>query len=527
MKGLKKGILSWICLLSIGVFAQGNLLPMHSFYKNKFLKHSGKQSIETFFPANESQLNLNHFIRDSSKNYYDVTEWLFKKHWIELRKDNAYLYISPMADIRLGKEQIDTSTTTLFRNTRGVWVNGGIGKKLSFQFTFAENQARFMQYEAAYFTQQGEIKVGSAGYYRENATIPGAARTKPFKVDGFDYAYSIGVIRYEISKKMSLEAGNNQLFIGTGYRSLLLSDNAIPAPHLRFKWQFAPRWDLQIVYQKNSNQYRKPSTNAVEAPYESKFYAANYLTFKPVPNIALSLFTAGNQLRQDSIQVHKMEAQMWIPLPGMQNDLLFGNSSVINGISGLNIDIALDKNRIYGQFVVDKLANRFLTAGQIGAHFFDCFQVQNLHMQLELNYVPKSFYADENPKLSYNQYNIPAAHPKGNNFGEIIYLIDYELKRFTVESKSILMTNQGIGMTTQFAPNSIFTSTVNAPDFGVNYGTTFLQEFEIGYRLNRKYNAQITLGVKIRSSEFAGEKALYQAVLVGFKTGIMNQYFDF
>lgn len=506
------------------MFAQQNSLPMHTFYKDKFLENTPNQSLETFFPATENQLNLHRIIRDSSIQYYDISEWLFKKHWVNFSNAQGSISISPMVDFTLGKETTDSSGQRLFRNTRGVYVEGELLKRIGFNFFFAENQARFMNYESDYFRNRGEKYVGSVNYSTQNAVIPGGSRTKPFKGNAFDYAYSMGSIHFQATKQVDIEFGNTPQFIGVGYRSLMLSDNGLGALFFRTKWKISDRWSYQMMFRKNNNLYRKPLTQQVESAYESKLFGMTYLTFKPIPNVSISLFSAGNQLRGDSLVKHGLALQLIAPIPLIQNDLLFGNSALFNGISGINLDFALKQTRFYGQLVVDKIGQKHVIAGQLGAHFFKIASVKNLHAQVEVNVIPKDFYADKNPKLSYSHFNLPLAHIKGNNVGEIIFRADYEVKRVFLAVKSVyyagLSGNDSIPMTS----NSIFEMQFNVPN---QTATTFIQEFELGYRINRKYNATFSIGWKGRFYQSPLQNVEQQMVFIGLKTGIFNQYLDF
>jgi hypothetical protein len=523
-----KSIFCLLCLcIGTAAFTQQNDLPLHTFYKDAFLQQSGKRSIETFFPANENQLNLHELIRDSSKQYYDFTEWLFKKHWLTVDRPEGNLSISPLVDFTGGKELSDPSRGNIFRNTRGIFAEGELLHKIGFQFIFAENQARFMGYEAAYFNQQGERYVGTDGYSVQNAVIPGGARTKPFKTDAYDYAFSMGSIHYELNRHLNIDAGNTPLFVGTGYRSLLLSDNALGTPHVRVRWQVAPKWSYQVLFSKQQNLYRKPLTQAVESVYEAKLYGATYLTFQPIPNLSLSLFTAGSQLRGDSLVKHGLIAQMLVPVPLVQNDLLFGNSDLFNGITGLNVDFGLEHLRLYGQLVVDKYEKSFLFAGQLGVYFWEVLHVKNLSAQVEANIVPDHFYEAANPKLSYSHNNLPIAHPKGNNFNEALLRLNYEYKRMFVQSKSVLQDNSGGSLVTQFYPNSIFSDAVDNAYVHTGRGMTIIQEFELGYRFNRKYNAMLLVAWKVRHFEYPGQANTAQQLTIGLKTGLLNQYLDF
>jgi nucleoside-specific outer membrane channel protein Tsx len=159
IQNLKKSVLMLVFLSSNYLLAQQNSLPLNSFFKDKFVEVSGKRSIETFFPANENQLNLNHLIRDSSVQYTDIGIWLFKKHFVSITKPEGNISISPLVDFTFGKEVFDTSRNTLYRNTRGIFVEGELLNKIGFNFIFAENQSKFMQYESDYFNSRGEIRI--------------------------------------------------------------------------------------------------------------------------------------------------------------------------------------------------------------------------------------------------------------------------------------------------------------------------------------------------------------------------------
>ena len=513
-----------LCVALNQVFAQQNNLPLNSFFKDKFVEFSGKRSIETFFPANENQLNLNHLIRDSSVQYFDIGNWFFKKHFFQITRPEGNLSISPLVDFTFGKEIMDTSRNTVYRNTRGVFVEGELLNKIGFNFVFAENQARFMQYESDYFNSRGEIRIVGNNYIVENAVIPSGARTKPFKIGAYDYAYSVGSISYQMNKKVRFDFGNSQQFIGSGYRSILLSDNTHGTPSLRVNMKINSKWSYQVLLRRTQNLYRKPLTKAVEARYESKFFAASYLTYKPKENLSISFFTAGNQLREDSLIKRGYEWQMLTPLPLFQNDVLFGNSAIFNGISGINLDFALNNMRFYGQLAVDKFNQKHLVAGQFGMHFFKILKVKNLNAQVEANFVPSNFYASNNPKLSFSNFNLPMTHPKGNNFKEILLRLNYEYKRLFINSKTVNYNSTLSKDSIAVLSNSIFSVNNN---LGSQTTNTLVQEFEVGYRFNRRYNGMFVIGWKGRYSEGAEKKIEQQQIFIGLRTGLFNQYLDF
>ncbi len=535
-----KVILLIFVLVSGMIYSQQKLIPLQSFYKEKFIQLSGNKSISTFYPQNESELNIQFINRDSSKQYFDFSERLFKHHLLELKTDVGQINIDPLINFSRGRYNFDSTGYPLYRNNRGVFVEGQVYDKISFQFTFAENQARFQNYEREYMAGRGELYFAAKayipkeeefylkdqifGYSVQNAVVPGGSRTKPFKEYGLDYAYSTGMIRYAIHPKLAIEAGNNQHFIGSGYRSLLLSDNGFYAPNVRINWKIHPKLEYQVLYQKNVNLYRKPLTKAVESNYEMKFFALNYLTFKPSQSFSISLFSAGNQLLGDSMVLHPYINDQLIPLPFFQNDFMLGRSNVLNGISGLNLDLALKNMRLYGQVAIDQVNKVFLVANQLGFYWFDAFKIKNAMIQLEWNQVPKNFYSAKNPKLAYSQFNLPAAHPKGNNFNELFLKLFYEKNRFYLQAKTSIYLTQGGTTLQQFEATSIF----NGLTFGnLEYGNTITGDYELGWRFNRLYNGNFFVKYQGRSSVYDKFQQTTNCIWFGLKTSLTNEYFDF
>ena len=221
--------------------SQQNTVSINSFYKDQLYapQKNGNYNGGDFLPVIESEYNLPKYISDSTKQYYKVTSILFKKHLIELKGDDYYFTISPVFDLSIGKNSKDDSLAPRkFQNTRGFFIEGDFFDKFSFSSSFYENQARFTEYQKEYYESLGELYPSGNGYNVQNAVIPGGARTKPFKEDGFDYAYAFGNVVYKFNKSLTFIAGNDNRFIGSGYRSLLLSDNSLNSPYFQANIRF-------------------------------------------------------------------------------------------------------------------------------------------------------------------------------------------------------------------------------------------------------------------------------------------------
>lgn len=503
---------------------------MNDFYKTQFLQHSKNTIYDNVFPMNETQLQLDSIIRDTTVFYSNFPYWFFQRHWLTIEKKNIQLFVSPILDFSIGKN-ISQKTDKLFRNTRGVYIQGAIGLKFSFLFSFAENQARFLNYQNEYFDYAGEYYVQNGGYSLVNAVIPSGSRTKPFKVGAYDYAYAIGMLNYQVNKKLRFELGNQPNFVGIGYRSLLLSDHAINAMGLRANYQLNAKWSFQWLLKNHKNLYRKPTTNFIESPYENKLYTATYFTYKPIKNVAISLFSAANALRADSLIRHPMQWQSLLPIPILNTDIALKNS-LMNGIVGMNLEWALKKWRFYGQIAMDKVDTEVRVAGQLGAYYFNAFSIRNWTLQVEGNIVPADFYTNTNDKLSYTHAQLPSAHPIGQNFYEFIFRSQYEWKQMYVDLSYDfyhVLSQHGFGY---LRDNTLLQSALpkeTLPDGILSNGNVHQFKIELGWRYNRKYNGIFYVNYQYHSNYIANTTNRFQvqSVMVGWKTGLFNQYLDF
>ena len=190
---MKNWIVLLILMCSGFVQSQVSLVSPQSFYKDQTFANKRSKPFNSgdFFPYTEASYDLISAINDSSKQYYDVTETLFKKHLFELKGDGYYLTISPTFNFSYGIDLEDTTNTRLTRNTRGFLIEGDLLDKVSFSTSFYENQATFARYASQYFADAGELYLNQNGYFTQNAVIPNEGRTKVFKETGFDFGYAM------------------------------------------------------------------------------------------------------------------------------------------------------------------------------------------------------------------------------------------------------------------------------------------------------------------------------------------------
>src|SRR5690606_12583052 len=171
----------------------------------------------------------------------NTNTWLGRKLWNEhlvtFQGDNYWFTGDVVLDLQIGKDlQSDFAFT--YNNTRGAIFQGGLGKNLNFYTVVFESQARFADYYNR-FAESIAPFMGSGV-----AIVPGRGIAKDFMDNGYDYPVAEGYISYSPSEFFDIQFGHGNNFIGDGYRSLLMSDNASPHPYLKLNTTF---WKLKYT----------------------------------------------------------------------------------------------------------------------------------------------------------------------------------------------------------------------------------------------------------------------------------------
>ena len=192
----------------------------------------------------------------------------FNNHFILIKGDGYKIVGSPLLNLSLGYEQEDELNT--FTNTRGFIIDGHIGSKVSFHTSFVENQSIFPNYI------DSMIRTPTNDY-----VIPGQGRGRSYKESGFDYAKSSGYLSFQASKNFTLQFGHGKHFIGHGYRSLLLSDNAFNYPFLRLQTSFGKfRYTNLYAEFQDMKNYLSAENSYDYMGYAKKYMSSHYLSYQ-------------------------------------------------------------------------------------------------------------------------------------------------------------------------------------------------------------------------------------------------------
>lgn len=504
---MKKVFLILFVFAIASVFAQQQNLPLNrefNLVNQKVFNAEYSETHTSFQPIIQSQIKLresrtlglgvgeaDYYLtnvkKDEKRDRSWITRKLFYENFLIVDTGNFYLTVDPLLNGEIGNDTEDNTGKTLYKNTRGLIVRANVGEKFSFETSVYENQMVVPSYLDNY--------VLSNGAYRVLGVMPGQGRVKRFKDNGYDFAISSAIVTYAPAEFLTLQMGTGKHHVGDGYRSLLLSDYSFNYPFFKAITTFGKKNQFQYtkLNASLSTVVRRELTATPEPLFKRKSMSTHYFSWLATKWLNIGLFESTLWKTETDTSTRPFQFQQLNPVIGV-NTATTGFNDANHSIVGSNIKITLPfKTILYNQFVYDG-SNRFGYQGGI-----KYFGVNGLTLQAEFNSVEAGTYASYvDPLQSYTNYNEPLAHPLGNDFQEIIGIINYKYKRAFTEYR--------VGLRTQNSFNSM------------------VAEGHIGYLINPKNNLAAMIGVTERVFE-GNRQAVY--LNFGIKTNLRNLYNDF
>ncbi|HKK39078.1 MAG TPA: hypothetical protein VJ949_06655 [Cryomorphaceae bacterium] len=461
--------------------------------------HSGAMPI-LLSDAKVSQLPG--FAEDTAEYYYKITEKIFSEHLLELDKPDFKIYADVLFDFGFGRETVDQISSlreenSLFQNTRGFVVQGEIGKNVYFYTDFRENQGRY----AAYIN----------GFVDSTQVFPGSGRIKPFGEGGYDYSMAGGFVGIEAAEWLDLSFGHFKQFIGHGYRSLFLSDNAHNYPFASYEidaleGKLQHRYTLALL----QNLDRLPQGETPEAIFKRKVASWNYLSYKPLPNLELGLFEEVIwKIFDDSLGSQPFDYRALIPFPGINSALLGLDDEENNARIGFNAAwFVIPTVKVYGQLLSNS-SKLNLDGFQIGSRWSGI--LDRLDIQVEYNHASNSATRNPDDLQSAYHFNQPLGHVLGRDFSETIGIITYYHKRIFAQLKSVYI-------------RSNVEDELSSDHISSNLSNTDIQ---LGYVFNPSCNFQVYTGYTYRNESVSNDERVSGFWYMGIRTALSNIYRDF
>ena len=471
----------------------------------------------------------------------DTDSWLgrklFNEHFVEVQGKDYWFTVDPFFDLQVGKDgEADFSST--YNNTRGIYIQAGLGKRLNLTTSIYESQGRF----ADYYNQYAE---SLKAYGPDPAIIPGRGIAKRFKDNSYDYPVAEAYLSYTPTDFLNVQFGHGKNFIGDGYRSLFQSDVASPYPFLKLNTTF---WKIKYTSTWMWLKDVRPEV-VVDDAFLTKYMANHYLSWNVSKRLNVGLF----------------ESVMWADTNGRGFDVNYLNPIIFfraiefetgqgagNAILGLSSKYKWNnKVNLYGQFILDEFSLGDVKAGekswknkfgfQLGAKYFNAFKIDNLLLQAEYNRVRPYTYSHNTQILNYGHFNQPMAHLWGANFRELVLIGRYNYKRWNADAKFII-GQRGFDFNTDedsFSYGGDIYRNYNDrnADTGIEIGqgnktNSFMAEIEAGYLLNPATNLKVFTNIIYRdfnpdaiTATTMDSNTLWFSV--GVRTDLFNWYKDF
>ena len=529
-----------------------SLFPEYKSYLNIPFTHSGYNVLEGYLnQIQNSHTAMKPYVYNNVSEKVDLeskkkalilpnkTSWfgrkLLNEHMAFVKGKEYWFTVNPIVDLQLGSDSEGVNT---FNNTRGIQVNGGLGKNLNFSTSFYESQGRF----AKYFNDYAELIRPAGG---SPAFIPGRGIAKDFKNDAYDYPVAEAYISYTPNSHFNFQFGSGKNFIGDGYRSLFLSDVASPYPYLKINTKF---WKIQYT---NLWMWMQDTRRelTVDGAYKRKFMAIHYLSWNVSKKLNIGLFEA---VIWDNANDKGFDVRYLNPLIFYTAAEFEGGSRAGNALLGASLKYKLNTSiSLYSQLILDDFRLSEVGSGsgwwgnksglQLGAKYFNAFNVENLFLQLEYNTVRPYTYSHDELNYNYGHNSEAVAHLWGANFNEFIAKASYTKERWFVNAK-LVQGKKGFDYNSAQDQYSYGGAIYNDNDNrGSDYDNVvgqgnvaniFIGDLQVGYLVNPATNLKLFGGVTSRNFDIKNSIQGFENLnstwfTFGLKTDIFNWYTDF
>ncbi|TNF29073.1 MAG: hypothetical protein EP314_03090 [Bacteroidetes bacterium] len=352
-----------------------------------------------------------------------------------------------------------------------------------------------------------------------------------------------GYVAYSPSEHFTVQAGYDKLFMGNGYRSLFLSDNANQYPFLKLDTRF---WRLRYVNIWANFRDIRPGA------FPNKLGTFHYLSLNIAKRFNIGVFESIIWQGADSTGVRGFELNYMNPII-FYRPIEFSLNSPDNVVLGLDFRYRIGKNNhLYGQLILDELvlgeAFKSLTARgdttvqtgfwgnkqafQVGIKGWNLFWLKDLYYQIEFNWVRPFTYTHVTIEQNYGHYNQPLAHPKGANFLESVNVLRYRKNNWLFEGKFIY-ANYGLDTNNVSYGGDIYRSYLQRDrEYGhrMTQGLDtklYLWQFRVEYVMNAFWDLRILGGFTSRveqSAMFRNEELYF---FFGISSDLTRPFDDF
>jgi len=509
--------------------------------EKKFIMYADTSSSfhSSIQPYSQNELNTIQNI-DSLNSSLDIisssklVNQLMNNHQLSLNKERFSFSLDPVINVGVIQEKSNLISQNLVETSAGLNFKTAFGKKWTGQFLFLLDNSNYPSYIDDVI-QDKNISPGY-GYSENNQSI-----------------FSQGNITFTADKNFTFQAGYGKNFIGDGYRSLFLSDHANSYPYLKV---VAKIWKLKYMALYTNFQDIR-GANGKMSSYSQKLSSIHYLSVNVTKWWNIGFFESIIWQAQEGSFYRGYDINYLNPVIFLR-PTEYAQGSADNALLGGSMKFKIKKkNILYSQVILDEFLLQEIKARngwwankygiQLGIKAYDFLWIKNLRVQLEYNMVRPFTYthsyhpASISTLQNYAHFNAPLAHPLGANFQEVLAGLSYHKKRWIFEVNS---TYAKVGLDTNnttsvgqdiYIPNNsrpIDPTTGKVINYGYALGDGLLTDIinstvKITYIVNPKSKFTVTGGVTNRMYKNNLTDLSTNYFFVGFKTNLINRYFDY
>ncbi|WEK18974.1 MAG: gliding motility protein RemB [Candidatus Pedobacter colombiensis] len=516
-----------VLMMNMSVFGQAEYQPysyqFHQklnrvLYSTKTREHT---SLKPFLMD-----SLLKFTTDSILNFGSETRasgWgyrkLFNEHLIDIKSKNSTFYTDLLPDLSIGRDLSGSKTTSL--TSVGLQIGGTVGDQFFYAVSGYVNRGVFPNYLDTYINQVGIIP-GEAAAHGEGA---------------YNWSFIRAVVSYTPLKYLNISAGRDKMFIGDGYRSMLLSDAASPYPFFKLTGNLG-----NVTYMAMWTYMNDPASTSPYHINRKKFGVFHYLDWNVSNRLFLGFFdNLIGFYTDDNGQKRPFDFNYINPIiftKPVNNSSDNPDKSLLGFTGKYKVS---DGITAYGQFALNEFVARNFFSGngasvnkfgwQLGLRGADLFKIKRLNYLLETNGAKPFTYSARSAIENYSVNGEPLAHPWGANFREVVGLLNYSFKRFDFGGE-IDLGKYGLDVNGLNYGKDIFKLyTSPAKEYGNYIGQGLLTHLvyfqgKAAFLLNPKYNLRIELNGTFRSEKndlFTDRSTVFS---LGLRSSFRNIYTD-
>lgn len=495
---------------------QYKLDEIRSFYDLDSLIYAGIRRPDVYLNPREAEGGkpvcgnvFKNFIHD------DFLAWKYK---------DIYVAINPYCEFQVGHDSESDHTT--YTNTRGMYVNGSLGKNFWFYLDLTENNMRY----PAYYEE----------ICNDLLTVPGVSTYK-YKNGYYDFEMSDGFIGFNIGKYIDFQLGKSKVFIGDGYRSLLLSDAACSYPMFKFNMTFLGFKYMMMIAQLQTHDAQEVHNNG----HRIKYSFTHYFDWNLFGRWSLGLFEnvtqAAWRITGESRSIDFEYLNPFVIFRAGE----YHTGSPDKMIVGLNTKVVVCNGlTLHGQIMFNEFILKELTSGNdfwankyaflVGLKSVDLFGCPGLDFQAEYSMARPYCYSQYVGMANYTHQCQSLAHPLGANFKEFVSILNYRYKRLMLRGQFNYAKFGGDipGDEANYGhdPNR------SSNDRNANYGIKMLQgslcklvygDVAASVLINPRNMLNFTVGFRSRTLDGEhGQSGDSKHIYFALRWSLKNQYYD-